>query len=59
MNKTETITYQKILMPLRLPPETYRKMMDKVYAQKAKNRGYSANQLITALIEKDLGIKRR
>ena len=57
MNKTGLPTYDKILMPLRLPPETYQKMMDMVHKQKKKQRGFSANQFLTTLVEKELDIK--
>ena len=57
MNKTDVIPYEKIMMTLRLPPETYQKMMDKVHREKKKQRGYSANQFLTSIIEKELGIK--
>lgn len=54
MNKSDVTTYEKIMIPLRLPPDTYQKMMDKVQKEKKKQRGYSINQFVTALIEKDL-----
>ncbi len=57
MNKTEILTYDKIMLPLRLAPETYRMLIEKVQNEKRYVRGYSINQYITELIEKNLGIK--
>lgn len=54
MNTTDIITYEKIMLPLRLPPETYEKMMDHVQKKKKQQRGYSVNQFMTDLIEKEL-----
>ncbi len=58
MNKTDTPTVAKIMLPLRLPPETYEKMMDRVQLQKKSERGYSVNQFLTELIEKELKEKK-
>ena len=55
MNDTDVITYEKIMIPLRLPPDTYEKMMDYVQKEKKKRRGYSVNQFLTNIIEKELG----
>ena len=57
MNKSDVITYEKVLMSLRLPPEVYQKVREKVYLEKNKNRGYSINEYITELIVKDLDKK--
>lgn len=54
MNKTKTPTSEKIGIPLRLEPELYEKMMDRVQKEKKKQRGYSVNQLLTELLEKEL-----
>ncbi len=54
MNKSDVTTYEKIMIPLRLPPDTYQKMVEKVQKEKRKQRGYSVNQFLTSLIEKDL-----
>ena len=54
MNKSDVSTYEKIMIPLRLPPDLYQKMNDKVQKEKKKQRGYSINQFLTSLIEKDL-----
>ena len=54
MNKSDVTTYEKIMIPLRLPPDIYQKMVEKVQKEKRKQRGYSVNQFLTSLIEKDL-----
>ena len=54
MNKTKTPTYEKIMIPLRLPPEIYNRMMDEVQKKKKDERGYSVNQYLTDILTKDL-----
>ena len=54
MNKTTTPTYEKIMIPLRLPPEIYSWMMDEVQKKKKDERGYSVNQYLTDILTKDL-----
>lgn len=54
MNNTDVMTNEKVMMTLRLPPETYAKLMEKVFSEKKKQRGYSINQYITLLIENEL-----
>ncbi|MBE6714596.1 MAG: hypothetical protein E7575_04845 [Ruminococcaceae bacterium] len=54
MNKTKTPTYEKIMIPLRLPPEIYEQMMEVVQKKKKKERGYSVNQYLTEILSKDL-----
>ena len=54
MNKSDVITYEKVMLPLRLPPELYQKVREIVYLEKDKNRGYSINEYITELIRSDL-----
>ena len=54
MNKSQTPTSEKIGIPLRLEPELYEKMMDRVQKEKKNQRGYSVNQLLTELLEKEL-----
>ena len=54
MNKSDVPTSNKIMLPVRLSPETYEKMMDYVQKKKKKQRGYSANQFLTEIIEKEL-----
>lgn len=54
VNKSNIPTYQKIMIPLRLPPEIYNQMMDKVQERKKEERGYSINQYLTEILSKDL-----
>jgi len=54
VNKSDTPTYQKIMIPLRLPPEIYRRMMEEVQKKKKDERGYSVNQYLTEILSKDL-----
>ncbi len=54
MNKWNTPTYEKIMIPLRLPPEIYEQMMEVVQKKKKKERGYSVNQYLTEILSKDL-----
>ena len=54
VNKSNIPTYQKIMIPLRLPPEIYNQMMGKVQKRKKELRGYSVNQYLTEILTKDL-----
>ncbi len=55
MNRTKTPTANKEVFPLRLPPETYKKVRKIVQAQKENgNYSYSINEYLTAVIEKEL-----
>ncbi len=55
MNKTKTPTVDKKMFPLRLPPDTYKKVRDKVQKEKDKgNYAYSINDFLTEIIEKGL-----
>ena len=54
MNKSNTPTYEKIMIPLRLPPEIYKRMMEEVQKKKRDERGYSVNQYLTEILTKDL-----
>ena len=38
MNKSNTPTYEKIMIPLRLPPEIYSRMMDEVQRKKKEEQ---------------------
>ena len=58
MNKSKTPTSEKIGIPLRLEPNLYEKMMDRVQKKKKDQRGYSVNQLLTELLEKELKEKK-
>ncbi len=59
MNKSDTPTYEKIMIPLRLPPEIYSQLMDEVHKKKKNERGYSVNQYLTEILEKDLKGKKK
>ena len=54
MGNCGTPTYEKILIPVRLPPEIYEAVIEQVHLKKKKQRGYSMNQYLTELIRKDL-----
>lgn len=55
MNKTMTPTIFKKTFPLRLPPETYKKVRDRVQIEKDKgNYAYSINDYLTEIIERAL-----
>lgn len=58
MNKSKTPTSEKIGIPLRLEPALYEKMMERVQKEKKNQRGYSVNQLLTELLEKELKEKK-
>ena len=58
MNNSKTPTSEKIGIPLRLEPKLYEKMMERVQKKKKKQRGYSVNQLLTELLEKELKVKK-
>ena len=59
MDKSNTPTNQKIMIPLRLPPDIYNQMMDKVQRKKKDERGYSVNQYLTDILTKDLEGKKK
>ena len=54
MNNSNVATVEKIMIPLRLQPDIYVKLRQKVYDRKEKLRGYSMTEYITELILKDL-----
>ena len=54
MNTSGTPTYEKIRYTLRLPPEIYNLMVEKIHNEQKDCRGYSINQYITDLITHDL-----
>ena len=54
MNTTQTLTEEKVMIPVRIPKELYYTMMEMIHHRKADTRGYSMNQYLTDLIEKDL-----
>ena len=60
MNKTRTRTADKKTFPLRLPPDTDKKVRDKVQKEKDKgNYAYSINDYLTEIIEKSLKESKR
>ena len=60
MNKTKTRTVDKKTFPLRLPPDIYKKVRDKVQKEKDKgNYAYSINDYLTEIIEKSLKENKR
>ena len=54
MNSSKIPTVEKTMLPLRLPPELYKKLRDKVNQKKDDKRGYSINEYLTELIINDL-----
>ena len=54
MNKSKVLTYEKVMLPLRLDPDVYDAVRKKVNLQKENVRGYSMNQYLTELVMKDL-----
>ena len=54
MNNSKTPTAEKTMLPLRLSPEIYKKIRDKVNKKKDEKRGYSINEYLTELIVHDL-----
>ena len=59
MNKSSTPTYQKIMIPLRLPPDIYNRMVEEVQKKKKKERGYSVNQYLTEILSRDLDMEEK
>ena len=52
MNNTKTPAVQKIVFPLRLPPDLYKEVRKEVQKEKDKgNYSYSINDFLTAVIE--------
>ena len=58
MNNAKVSTQEKVMLPLRLPPDVYQKVRKKVNAKKDDIRGYSINKYLTELVMKDLGVKK-
>lgn len=54
MNSSKIPTVEKTMLPLRLPPELYKKLREKVNQKKDDKRGYSINEYLTELIMSDL-----
>jgi len=47
------------MIPLRLPPDIYHRMMDEVQKKKKDERGYSVNQYLTDILTNDLEGKKK
>ena len=58
MNNSKVSTQEKVMLPLRLPPDVYQKVRRKVNAKKDDIQGYSINEYLTELVMKDLGVKK-
>ena len=59
MNKTKTLTVDKVTFPLRLPPKMYKQIRAKVNEIKEnENYAYSINEFLTEIIEKGLKEKK-
>lgn len=58
MNKSNTPTSEKIMIPLRLPPEVYLKLIEEVQKRKRQKRGFSVNEFLTDLVTKELKEKK-
>ena len=54
MNTSGTPTCEKVKFLLRLPPEIYNLMVEKIHEEQKDCRGYSINQYISDLIAHDL-----
>ena len=54
MNLTGVNTNEKVMLTLRLTVDTYWDLLEKVQYTKKEKRGYSINQYLTELVEKDL-----
>ena len=58
MNKTKVPTSEKKIFPLRLPPELYRKIRRIVFIEQNNgNYGYSINDCLTQIIEKEINMR--
>ena len=58
MNKSKVSTQEKVMLPLRLPPDVYQKVRRKVNTKKDDVRGYSINKYLTELVMNDLGVEK-
>ena len=54
MREKEIPTKEKVMVPLRISGQLYKKIRDKVNNEKNNDRGYSINKYIAELIEEDL-----
>ena len=54
MKEMEVPTSEKIMIPIRISDELYRRVREKEKEEKNKIRGYSINKYVAELIEKNL-----
>lgn len=58
MRETEVPTKEKIMIPVRISNELYKKVRSKVNNVKDNDRGYSVNKYIAELIENNIKTSR-
>lgn len=54
MKEIEVPTSEKIMIPIRISDDLYKKVREKVNAEKNSVRGYSINKYVAELIEKNI-----
>lgn len=54
MSEKDIPTKEKIMIPLRISDELYKKVRNKVNKEKDKARGYSINKYISELVENNI-----
>lgn len=54
MKEKDIPTKEKVMIPLRISDELYKKIRDKVNKKKDISRGYSINKYISELIEDNI-----
>lgn len=54
MSEKDIPTNEKIMIPLRISDELYKKVRNKVNEEKNKTRGYSINKYISELVENNI-----
>lgn len=54
MKESEVKSKDKVMIPIRVSNELYKKIRQKVNQKKDEDRGYSINKYISELIEKNL-----
>ncbi len=58
MEEKDIPNKDKVMIPLRISNDLYKKVRNKVNKEKDNNRGYSINKYICELIEKNIGRKK-
>ena len=56
MSEKDIPTNEKIMIPLRISDELYKKVRNKVNEEKNKTRGYSINKYISELVENNIKV---